>query len=89
MEAFLVREHKPAATLQQAFTTASDAWLVGSMALGESGVRELPDAQAIAAYRREGAADHQVEAALLERGSRSAIRYRTLAEHETRSLSAS
>lgn len=89
METFLAREHNPAATLQQAFTTASNAWIVGSIALSESGTRELPDAEAMAAYRGEHAASNQVEAALLERGSQTAIRYRTLAEHETRSLSAS
>ena len=89
MERFLVKEHDPAASLEQAFTTASNAWIVGSMAAGESGVRALPDAEAIAAYRREHAADHQVEAAVLERGSGTPIRYRALAEHETRSLSAS
>ena len=86
MEAFLAKEHDSAATLQQAFTVASDAWVVGSMALGESGIRELPNAEAIGAFRREHASN-QIEAAVLERAARTAIRYRSLAEHETRSLS--
>jgi proteasome alpha subunit len=87
MEAFLAKEHDAAATLQQAFTRALDAWVVGSMALGEGGIRGLPTADAIGAYRREHSANNQIEAAVLERASGTAIRYRTLAEHETRSLS--
>ena len=87
MEAFLAKEHNPAATLQQAFTTASDAWVVGSMALGEGSVRDLPTAEAIGSYRREHVANNQIEAAVLERASETAIRYQSLTEHETRSLS--
>ena len=87
MEAFLAEQHNPTATLQQAFATASDAWTVGSMALGESGVREVPNAEAIGAYRLEHA-DKAVEAAVLDRTSQTAIRYRSLTEHETRSLPA-
>ena len=88
MEAFLAKQHDPAATLHQAFATASDAWVVGSMALGEGGVRELPDAEAIRAYRREHFGNNAVEAAVLERASQTAIRYRPLSEHETRSFAA-
>ncbi|HSH39698.1 MAG TPA: hypothetical protein VK993_13055 [Chthoniobacterales bacterium] len=88
MEAFLNKEHDPAATLQQAFSRASDAWIVGTMALGEAGIRELPDAEAIAAYRRYHGDSNALEAALLERSSRTAIRYRSLAPDEVSSLSA-
>ena len=88
METFLGKEHDAAATLQQAFRNAARAWTVGSMALGEGGVRELPDTQAIEAYQREHVGDRAIEAALLERASRSAIRYRSLSEKEISSLSA-
>lgn len=88
METFLAKQHDPAATLQHAFTTASDAWVVGSMALEEGGVRELPGAEAIGAYRGEHFGNKAIEAAVLERTSQTAIRYRPLSEHETRSLAA-
>jgi proteasome alpha subunit len=87
MASHLEQEHDPAASLEKAFATASDAWTVGSMALSEGGVRELPKAEAIGAYRREHARQNAIEASILERRSRSAIRYRTLAEDEIRSLS--
>ena len=88
MEAFLQKEHDPAATLEKTFATAADAWTVGSMALAENGVRELPDEQAIETYQREHGTSHAVEATILERSSRSAIRYRPLDEAEIGSLSA-
>ena len=87
METFLEKEHDGAATMQQAFVAAFNGWAVGSMALGESGIRELPSAGEIASYRRENASGG-LEAALLERTSRSAIRYRMLSEAEIGSLSA-
>ena len=87
MEAFLAKEHGDGKTLQDAFTTAADAWIVGSMALGESGVHELPDNDTIAAKRRDHAAGNPVEAVMLERDGTRAIRYRALGEHEIRSLS--
>ena len=86
MGSFLEQEHDPAATFEKAFAVASNAWIVGSMALGEGGVRELPTAEAIGAYGREHARQNATEAAVLERTSRSAIRYRTLGEDEIRSL---
>jgi proteasome alpha subunit len=88
MESFLEKVHDPTATLQKAFRAASNAWTVGSMALGEDGIRELPDEDALVAYRREHHAKGGVEAALLERTSSSAIRYRTLTTDEIASLSA-
>ena len=88
MEAYLAKMHDPAATLPKAFGTASDAWIIGSMALGESGIRQLPDDEAVASYRREHAGKNAVEAAMLERASRSAVRYRTLSVEEIGSLSA-
>ena len=87
MASFLEQEHEPAAPFEKAFASASDAWIVGSMALGEGGTRELPNAEAIAAYRSEQAREGAIEAAILERTSRSALRYRTLGEDEIRSLS--
>ena len=88
MESFLAKEHDSAATLQQAFNTALNAWTVGNMASGEAGVRELPDAEAIAARRKEPNGSQRTEAAVLERASRSAIRYRVLTEQEIQSFTA-
>ena len=87
MESFMEKSHEAGATLQKVFGTALNAWTVGSMALGESGIRELPTDDAIASYRRDNDVNGAIEAALLERSSRSAIRYRTLGSDEIRSLS--
>ena len=89
MEQFLEKQHDATMTLEKALALASRAWSVGSMALGEGGIRELPDDEAIVAYSREHAGKDKMEAALLERSARSAIRYRRLSEHEISSLSAS
>ncbi|HEX8280683.1 MAG TPA: hypothetical protein VF551_04860, partial [Chthoniobacterales bacterium] len=86
MESFLSREHEAGATLARALSTAVDAWTVGSMALGENGVRELPDTAAIATERAKQLGSAVVEAAILERDSSRAIRYRALTREETQPL---
>lgn len=86
MEAFLEKQHDPAATFDKAIATAADAWTIGSMSLGENGIRELPDKKAILAFRREHGTSHPMETAMLERSARSAIRYRVLSARETGSL---
>ncbi|HEY0369655.1 MAG TPA: hypothetical protein VGC85_08675 [Chthoniobacterales bacterium] len=82
MEAYLKKEHDPAASLDSAVRVAIDTWTVGNMALGENGARELPNREAIDSARAKQASATGVEAALLERGTRTAIRYRTLSREE-------
>ncbi len=84
MESFLKREHKSAATLRDAVQLALDAWTVGSMALAEDGARELPAKEAIASERDKIAGG--IEAAILDRNTKTAIRYRPLSGEEIRSL---
>ncbi|MFL6540519.1 MAG: 20S proteasome subunit A/B [Chthoniobacterales bacterium] len=79
MESFLKQEHDATASLNTALRTAVSAWTVGNMALGENGARELPDRAAIEA---EHAKQNGIEAALLERNVRAAIRYRALTRDE-------
>lgn len=79
MESFLKQEHDSAGSLKAALRVAVDAWTVGHMAQGENGARELPDRAAIEAER---AKQNGIEAALLERNSRTAIRYRALTRDE-------
>jgi hypothetical protein len=55
------------------------------MAIGENATKELPDPAAIRKHRDEQLATAGIEAAVLERDSKSAIRYRTLADEELRS----
>ena len=88
MEAFLQKEHDAAGTMQRAFQTSLNAWTVGNMALGDNGIRELPDSAAITTARREQGAAGRIEAVMLERDSGTAIRYRTLARDEIDSLAA-
>src|ERR1700736_2091027 len=85
MESFLKKEHSANGTLPEAIKTALDAWNVGHMALGEDGTKELPERAAISKHRQEQLAGAGIEAAVLERNSRTAIRYRNLSDEEARS----
>src|SRR5579864_2043565 len=86
MEKFLQQNHVTESALSEAITVAADAWSVGRMAIGESAIKELPDRNAIEKYRGEQLASSNIEAAVLERDSKSAIRYRTLPDNELRSI---
>jgi proteasome alpha subunit len=88
MESFLRREHGGAGakSLEEALRTATDAWLVGHIALAEEGARELPTAEVLAEERRKQTSERKIEAAVLERNSTSAIRYRSLGGDEIDSL---
>ena len=82
IEAYLQREHEASATLARALDTALNALTVGKLALTEAGVRELPDATAIADERARFLQHGGVEVALLERDSTRSIRYRSLGANE-------
>jgi proteasome alpha subunit len=84
MEKFLEQNHATDAELTDALMLAADAWAVGQMALGENAIKELPEREAIRKHRDEQLANFGIEAAALERNSKSAIRYRPLAEEELR-----
>jgi hypothetical protein len=58
---------------------------VGHLALGDAGVKELPARDKILAERKERLRAAGIEAAILERDDKIAIRYRTLTEAEIRS----
>jgi proteasome alpha subunit len=85
METFLRAEHSAGATFERAFKVALDAWTVGHLALGERGLVELPSSDNIASERKERLRAVGVEAAVLDRNEKSAIRYRGLSEEEIRS----
>ncbi|HJX98609.1 MAG TPA: hypothetical protein VJ281_07015 [Chthoniobacterales bacterium] len=82
MEKFLQQNHRTDAPLADAIAIATDAWSVGRMAIGESGIKELPERGAIRKYRDEQLEKGGIEAAVLERDAKSAIRYRILSEEE-------
>ena len=84
METFLRAEHSTGATFERAFKVAMDAWTVGHLALGDSGMKEVPSREKISSERKERLKAVGVEAAILERSDKSAIRYRTLSEAEIR-----
>lgn len=84
MEKFLQQNHATDAALPDAIVLAVDAWSVGRMSLGEDAIKEMPDQDAIRKHLHERLADSGIEAAVLERDSKSAIRYRILAEEEIR-----
>ena len=70
---------------QRALNLAADAWSIGRMAIGPNSIKELPEQEVIRKFRAEQLAGFSVEAAVLERDSRSAIRYRSISEEELRS----
>lgn len=85
MESYLQKEHDPAATRARALKIALHAWSVGHMALGEDGVRELPTKEAVATELEKQLRANAVEAAILEREGKTAIRYRALSDEEIQS----
>src|SRR5436853_915847 len=85
MEKFLQKAHVTDAPLPDAMNIALDAWSVGRMALGEGGVKELPDREAIHKHRDGQLTNAGSEAAVLERDAKSALRYRILTDEELRS----
>ena len=85
MEKFLQKEHITDAALPDAVNIALDAWSVGRMAMGENGTKEIPGRDVLRKHRDEQLSNSGIEAAVLERDSKSAIRYRILADEEVRS----
>lgn len=85
METFLAAEHSAGATLERALKLSLDAWIVGHLALGDAGVKELPAREKIVTERKERLRAAGIEAAVLERDDKRAIRYRALSEEEIRS----
>jgi proteasome alpha subunit len=85
MESLLEKEHTADADFEKTIDLALNAWTIGHMAMGEDGVKELPEPEAIAKCRQEQLGEMAVEAAILERGGKTAIRYRALSDKEVRS----
>ena len=86
MEAFLKTQHAPDASFETALNCALDAWTIGHMTLQASETKELPERAAVAKHPQEQLAAAGIEAALLERDSSRAIRYRSLSDTELRPL---
>jgi hypothetical protein len=84
MESYLKREHKLEAPLPDAVRTALYAWTLGCIALDESGPREIPSEEILAGEVQKQLAERVIEAAVLERTAKSAIRYRPLNDNETK-----
>ena len=85
MEKYLASEHSAGATFDRAIKLGLDAWTVGHLALGDAGVKELPARDKILAERKERLRAAGIEAAVLDRDDKTAIRYRALTEPEIRS----
>ncbi|HVF71238.1 MAG TPA: hypothetical protein VM940_06485 [Chthoniobacterales bacterium] len=86
MEKYLAEEHAAGATFERAVKLGLDAWTVGHLALGEAGVTELPGKEKIATERKDRLRGGGIEAAVLERDEKIAIRYRALEREEIRSV---
>ena len=86
MESFLNSEYKPGMELREAVRAAVDAWSVGHLSAGPDSGKEVPARAAIEQDRQQQLAVAGIEAAVLERNARSAIRYRCLSDDEARSF---
>jgi hypothetical protein len=71
--------------MESAVNAAVNAWSVGHMTLEEEAAKEMPDQAAVAKHRQEQLATTGIEAAVLERHTKGAIRYRALSDDEVRS----
>ena len=85
METWLRGEHSAGANFERALKLGLDAWTVGHLALGDGGVKELPARDKIVAERKERLRAAGIEAAILERDDKTAIRERALTEADIRS----
>jgi proteasome alpha subunit len=85
MEAFLKDEYKTDLDFNGAIAAALDAWSVGHLALGEDANKQLPARAEITKHRDEQLATTGIEAAILERDAKSALRYHALSDEEARS----
>lgn len=86
MESYLKEEHRTDMDLATAVRTAANAWSVGQIAAGDDGSRKLPERASIAKHRDEQLSTTGIEAAVLERNAKTAIRYRALSDEEARAL---
>lgn len=85
MEKYLAAEHSANSTFERALKLSLDAWIVGHLALGDDGVKDLPARDKILAERKERLRAAGIEAAVLDRDESRAIRYRALNDTEIRS----
>lgn len=85
MESFLKGVLPGNGSFEHALSAAVDAWSVGHLTLSEESGRQMPDAAAIAKHRQDQLATTGIEAAILERRGKTAIRYRSLSDDQVRS----
>ncbi len=88
MEAFLQERHDSGATLARALSTAVDAWTIGFLATPGDAANPAPTKEALATERQKQLEERGVEAAILERSGKMAIRYRPLTEKELQAVKA-
>lgn len=86
METFLKGEKVAGAEMKKVLNSALDAWSVGHMASQGDGAKEIPERGAIKQHQQEQLGKMSIEAALLERDSGTAIRYRSLSDEDARAL---
>src|SRR5205823_3055234 len=89
MESFLQDQHQADADLGATVSVALDAWSVGHLALGNAELKAVPDPNDISKHRQEQLATVGIEAAILERGGKTNIRYRSLPDEQVRPAVAS
>ncbi len=85
MESFLKSSPLTNAPLESAINFALNAWSLGHMTGGHNGAKVMPELAAIGKHLQEQLTTAGIEAAVLEREVKTAIRYRALTDDEVRS----
>jgi hypothetical protein len=86
METFLRDQYQSGLDFNGAVRTAVDAWAVGHLAVGNTEMQGVPSREETDKHRQDQLATNGIEAAVLERGGRSTIRYRSLADEQVRPI---
>ena len=84
MEEFLRKEHGAGEALSHALELALDAWTLGQS--GATDTSEIPSREQLRDLRQQRLGNSVIDAAVLERQGRSAVRYRALNESELANL---
>ncbi|MEP6603170.1 MAG: hypothetical protein ABJB69_04400 [Spartobacteria bacterium] len=85
MESFLQSEYRADLDLAGAVRAAADAWSVGHLGAGADDANAMADRAAVIKHRQEQLTTTGIEAAVLERNTKTMIRYRPLSDEEARS----
>jgi hypothetical protein len=86
MEDYLREFADPQAPLEQALSTACDAWALGHLALSADNPEDEIPLEKIAEHRREQLGLASIEAGVLDKLAKSAVTWRSLPDADARTM---